>query len=97
MNRIASLVTGRMSNNTLVHFKGDVSLIGTLQNVYLDECRGFYYMGTPVEPTDPTRTVFQTTKIPDFRLHCFYGRISRYPRFLFLSSKHLEFSRTAAL
>ena len=44
-----SLVTGRMSNNTLVHFKGDASLIGTLQNVYLDECRGFYYMGTPVE------------------------------------------------
>ena len=37
------------SNNTLVHFKGDASLIGTLQNVYLDECRGFYYMGTPVE------------------------------------------------
>lgn len=24
-----SLVTGRMSNNTLVHFKGDASLIGT--------------------------------------------------------------------
>ena len=44
-----SLVTCRMSNNTLVHFKGDASLIGTLQNVYLDECRGFYYMGTPVE------------------------------------------------
>ena len=44
-----SLVTGRMSNNTLVHFKGDASLIGTLQNVYLDECRGFYYMGTTVE------------------------------------------------
>ena len=44
-----SLVTGRMSNNTLVHFKGDASLIGTLQNVYLDECRGFYYMGTLVE------------------------------------------------
>ena len=42
-------MTGRMSNNTLVHFKGDASLIGTLQNVYLDECRGFYYMGTPVE------------------------------------------------
>ncbi|MGN0315511.1 MAG: tRNA (N6-isopentenyl adenosine(37)-C2)-methylthiotransferase MiaB [Fusicatenibacter sp.] len=44
----ASLVTGRMSNNTLVHFPGDSSLIGTLQMVYLTECKGFYYMGTPV-------------------------------------------------
>lgn len=44
----ASLVTGRMSNNTLVHFPGDASMIGTLQNVSLDECRGFYYMGTLV-------------------------------------------------
>ncbi len=41
----ASLVSGRMSNNTLVHFPGDASLIGTLQNVYLEESRGFYYMG----------------------------------------------------
>lgn len=44
----ASLVTGRMSNNTLVHFPGDASMIGTLRNVSLDECRGFYYMGTLV-------------------------------------------------
>ena len=44
----ASLVTGRMSNNTLVHFPGDASMLGTLQNVSLDECRGFYYMGTLV-------------------------------------------------
>lgn len=41
----ASLVSGRMSNNTLVHFPGDASLIGTLQKVYLEESRGFYYMG----------------------------------------------------
>ena len=33
----ASLVTGRMSNNTLVHFPGDASMIGTLQNVSLDD------------------------------------------------------------
>ncbi len=39
------LVTGRMTNNLLVHFEGDASLIGTIQNVYLDECKGFYYMG----------------------------------------------------
>ena len=44
----SSLVTGRMSNNTLVHFPGDASLVGTLVNVSLDECHGFYYMGHQV-------------------------------------------------
>ena len=43
-----SLVTGRMSNNLLVHFPGDASLIGNIVSVHLDECRGFYYMGTKV-------------------------------------------------
>ena len=42
----AELLTGRMSNNTLVHFPGDASLIGQFVNVHLDECHGFYYMGT---------------------------------------------------
>ena len=40
-----SLVTGRMSNNLLVHFKGDESLIGSIVNVHLNECKGFYYIG----------------------------------------------------
>ena len=44
-----SLVTGRMSNNLMVHFPGDASIIGRLIDVKLTECRGFYYMGTPVE------------------------------------------------
>ena len=44
----ASLVTGRMSNNTLVHFPGDKSLIGQIVKVSLDECRGFYYLGKRV-------------------------------------------------
>ncbi len=44
-----SLVTGRMSNNTLVHFKGDASLIGTIVNVKLKECKGFYYIGERVD------------------------------------------------
>ena len=39
-------LSGRLSNNTIVHFKGDPSLIGTLVTVYLEESRGFYYMGT---------------------------------------------------
>lgn len=40
-----SLVTGRMSNNLLVHFKGDASLIGQIVDVRLNECKGFYYLG----------------------------------------------------
>lgn len=39
------LVTGRLSNNTVVHFPGDASLIGKLVKVDLEESRGFYYMG----------------------------------------------------
>ena len=40
-----SLVTGRLSNNLLVHFPGDASMIGSLIPVSLKECRGFYYLG----------------------------------------------------
>ncbi|WP_026891300.1 tRNA (N6-isopentenyl adenosine(37)-C2)-methylthiotransferase MiaB [Lacrimispora aerotolerans] len=40
------LMTGRLGSNTTVHFKGDSSLIGKIVNVYLDESKGFYYMGT---------------------------------------------------
>ncbi len=43
------LVTGRMSNNHLVHFPGDASLIGKIVKVHLDECKGFYYLGSVVE------------------------------------------------
>lgn len=42
------LMTGRLSNNLLVHFEGDPSLMGQICQVRLDECRGFYYMGTKV-------------------------------------------------
>ncbi len=45
----AGLVTGRLSNNTLVHFPGDATMIGKLVNVSLDECRGFYYVGHQVD------------------------------------------------
>ena len=41
-------VTGRMSNNTVVHFPGDASYIGKIVDVYLEESRGFYYMGKGV-------------------------------------------------
>ncbi len=39
------LLTGRLSNNTIVHFPGDKSLIGRIVPVYLKECHGFYYVG----------------------------------------------------
>ncbi|MBO5986711.1 MAG: MiaB/RimO family radical SAM methylthiotransferase, partial [Lachnospiraceae bacterium] len=39
------LLTGRLSNNTIVHFPGNAPLIGTFVNVRLDKCHGFYYFG----------------------------------------------------
>lgn len=42
-------VTGRLTNNTVVHFPGDASVIGKIVDVYLEESKGFYYMGKPVE------------------------------------------------
>ena len=44
----SALVTGRLSNNILVHFPGEAELIGKIVNVRLDECKGFYYIGTRV-------------------------------------------------
>ena len=41
----ASMVTGRMSNNLLLHFKGTKEMIGTYVTVHLTECKGFYYLG----------------------------------------------------
>lgn len=41
----ATLLTGRLSNNTIVHFPGDARLIGKLVNVKLLESHGFYYTG----------------------------------------------------
>ena len=40
-----SLVTGRMTNNLLVHFPGDASLVGTIVPVKLVRSKGFYYLG----------------------------------------------------
>ena len=42
-----ALVTGRLGNNLLVHFPGGSELIGHIVNVYLKECKGFYYIGEP--------------------------------------------------
>lgn len=43
------LLTGRLSNNVMVHFPGDPSFIGTIVPVKLEQSKGFYYIGTKVE------------------------------------------------
>ncbi|MGN0331189.1 MAG: tRNA (N6-isopentenyl adenosine(37)-C2)-methylthiotransferase MiaB [Kineothrix sp.] len=43
-----SLATGRLSNNTIVHFPGTAEQIGQIVDVELKECRGFYYVGRQV-------------------------------------------------
>lgn len=40
-----SLVTGRLSNNFIVHFKGTSDLIGKIVKVKLQVCKGFYFYG----------------------------------------------------
>lgn len=45
----SSLITGRLSNNAVVHCPGDKSRIGQIVQVKLLESRGFYYMGEMVE------------------------------------------------
>lgn len=42
-----NMLTGRLSNNLLVHFQGNKELIGRIIKVKLKECKGFYYMGEP--------------------------------------------------
>ena len=49
MTQMEGYVTGRLSNNHVVHFQGDASLVGQIVKVRLDECRGFYYMGSRIE------------------------------------------------
>jgi len=44
-----SLVTGRLSNNLLVHFEGNEDLIGEIVKVKLTKCMGFYYLGKMIK------------------------------------------------
>ncbi len=46
--RLEGYLSGRLSNNMLVHFKGDEDLIGKIIDVHIDESKGFYYFGTIV-------------------------------------------------
>lgn len=41
----ASLITGRLSSNAVVHCKGTPDCIGKICRVRLTESRGFYFMG----------------------------------------------------
>lgn len=43
-----SLVTGRLSNNLLVHFPGTPDMVGKFMDVKLTEAKGFYYLGERV-------------------------------------------------
>lgn len=40
-----TLVTGRLSNNSVVHLPGTKDMIGKIYPVTLKECKGFYYLG----------------------------------------------------
>jgi tRNA-2-methylthio-N6-dimethylallyladenosine synthase len=42
------MLSGRLSNNMLVHFKADESLLGEFVNVHIDESKGFYFFGSLV-------------------------------------------------
>lgn len=42
----STLLDGRLSNNMIVHFKGEKELIGKIVDVTLEESKGFYYMGS---------------------------------------------------
>ena len=46
--RSPDLVTGRISQNLIVHFSGTSADVGKIVPVRLDECKGFYYFGTRV-------------------------------------------------
>ncbi len=41
----STMLTGRLSNNLLVHFPGERKLLGRYVDVKLTECKGFYYIG----------------------------------------------------
>ena len=43
-----SLLTGRLSNNILVHFPGIKDKIGKILKIKITESKGFYYFGTEV-------------------------------------------------
>ena len=59
-SHLPGYVTGRLSNNILVHFPGDPSMIGHFYQVYLAESRGFYYMGRLAKQKEPDAAMNHT-------------------------------------
>ena len=47
-NKQPGFVSGRISQNIVVHLPGDESMIGKILPVRMKECKGFYYIGEPV-------------------------------------------------
>ena len=45
-------ITCRLSNNIIVHVRGDASMIGHFYDVTLDECKNFYYFGTVISENE---------------------------------------------
>ena len=45
-SREKGIFTGRTQYNLLVHFPGAEEMLGTYVQVRLDECKGFYYLGS---------------------------------------------------
>lgn len=43
-----SFITGRLEDNSLVHFKGDKSMIGDIFDVRITDCKTFYLIGEKV-------------------------------------------------
>ena len=39
------MVSGRLSDNSIVHIPGDASMIGSYVDVLIKESKGFYYIG----------------------------------------------------
>ena len=45
----SNLITGRLENNSVVHFPGNKDMVGNIYSVTLKECKGFYYIGEIAE------------------------------------------------
>lgn len=45
----AELLSGRLSNNMIVHFKADKKLIGKIVDVKINVSKGFYYLGELIQ------------------------------------------------
>ncbi|MBP3326347.1 MAG: tRNA (N6-isopentenyl adenosine(37)-C2)-methylthiotransferase MiaB [Coprococcus sp.] len=57
------LLTGRLSNNLLVHFEGCESLIGHIVDVKLVECKGFYFIGELEEARSEDSVTHKFTEV----------------------------------